>query len=269
MRNIILVLAAFTWMCNCHAQYFAPSGTTWHYGEEIYFNWPNVIGYMEFNANGDTIIDGKNCQVISKQNQLWCNGRPDTEYTYYANDTVYFYDTSYSKFQVLYDFNSSPGEYWEILVLDNGVEDDTVRVTVDSVDMVIINGASLKRMHVTYQLFGEEAGSPYSYKSAIIERLGDTMYMFNFFPEFNFVCDANGSRGLRCYEDSIIGFYDSPNPEQCTYEAFSGITELNSSQRSLLRIVDLMGRETEPKPNTLLIYVYSDGTVEKVLRVEL
>ena len=29
-----------------------------------------------------------------------------------------------------------------------------------------------------------------------------------------------------------------------------------------------MGRETEDKPNTMLIYIYSDGTTEKVYRIE-
>lgn len=32
---------------------------------------------------------------------------------------------------------------------------------------------------------------------------------------------------------------------------------------SLIRIVDILGRETPVKPNTLLFYIYSDGSVEK------
>mgnify|MGYP001590373999 CR=1 FL=1 len=46
----------------------------------------------------------------------------------------------------------------------------------------------------------------------------------------------------------------------------------NSQQnvnKSLVRIVDMLGRETEYKPNTVLIYLYSDGTTEKVFKVEL
>jgi hypothetical protein len=54
----------------------------------------------------------------------------------------------------------------------------------------------------------------------------------------------------------------------CPYSSL-GFNELSlSQQKSIVRIVDLMGRETEDKPNTLLIYIYSDGTTEKVLRVE-
>ena len=47
-----------------------------------------------------------------------------------------------------------------------------------------------------------------------------------------------------------------------------GMDEIGSSQKELVKIVDLMGRETENKPNTLLIYIYSDGTKEKLYRVE-
>jgi hypothetical protein len=38
--------------------------------------------------------------------------------------------------------------------------------------------------------------------------------------------------------------------------------------RTLVKVVNLLGRETKIKANTALIYVYSDGTSEKVFRVE-
>jgi hypothetical protein len=49
---------------------------------------------------------------------------------------------------------------------------------------------------------------------------------------------------------------------------FVGIEELTETNVHLIRIVDLLGLETEDLPNTLLIYVYSDGTTEKVVRIE-
>lgn len=38
--------------------------------------------------------------------------------------------------------------------------------------------------------------------------------------------------------------------------------------KKLLKIVDFLGKETEIKSNTTLIYIYSDGTTEKVFRIE-
>ena len=47
----------------------------------------------------------------------------------------------------------------------------------------------------------------------------------------------------------------------------SGLNELTAS-KTLIQILDLMGRETAFKPNTPLIYVYDDGSTEKVFAVE-
>lgn len=47
-----------------------------------------------------------------------------------------------------------------------------------------------------------------------------------------------------------------------------GVTELSKTNKTLIRVFDTMGRETEVKPNTLMIHLYSDGTTEKVFRVE-
>ena len=46
------------------------------------------------------------------------------------------------------------------------------------------------------------------------------------------------------------------------------LNELTLSPKNVIKVFDLLGRETEDKPNTLLIYLYSDGTMEKVFRVE-
>lgn len=60
----------------------------------------------------------------------------------------------------------------------------------------------------------------------------------------------------------------SVTKEICLYSTL-GINEFtNTSKKSIARIVDLMGRETDNKSNTLLIYIYSDGTTEKVFRLE-
>ncbi|MFT4662909.1 MAG: hypothetical protein ACI8XB_003202, partial [Patiriisocius sp.] len=36
-----------------------------------------------------------------------------------------------------------------------------------------------------------------------------------------------------------------------------------NTDRKLIRIVDMLGREIQPQSNTVLFYQYSDGTVEK------
>ena len=47
-----------------------------------------------------------------------------------------------------------------------------------------------------------------------------------------------------------------------------GIEEISSTPKELVKIVDLMGRETTPQKNSVYIYVYSNGTTERVLKFE-
>ena len=55
----------------------------------------------------------------------------------------------------------------------------------------------------------------------------------------------------------------------CNNNCSVGLEELTSNPlKQLLKIVDLMGRETEFRPNTPLIYIYSDGTNERLFELE-
>ena len=47
----------------------------------------------------------------------------------------------------------------------------------------------------------------------------------------------------------------------------TGINELSASNKQLLKIVDILGRESKSKKG-LLFYIYSDGTAEKKLIIE-
>lgn len=47
-----------------------------------------------------------------------------------------------------------------------------------------------------------------------------------------------------------------------------GLEELTQANKELVKIIDFMGRETKYKPNTTLIFIYSDGTRERVMKLE-
>ena len=85
----------------------------------------------------------------------------------------------------------------------------------------------------------------------------------------NLICievdDANySSEYWNDYIDPQASFSEDCNND-CSNT--SSLTELNSN-KNLIQILDLMGRETSFKPNTPLIYVYDDGSIEKVFSVE-
>lgn len=72
-----------------------------------------------------------------------------------------------------------------------------------------------------------------------------------------------GTYGAYYFIDDIrVEMYsDTTHPEV-------GILELSATEKTLIKIVDFMGRETAFTPNTALIYIYSDGTRERVMKME-
>lgn len=54
----------------------------------------------------------------------------------------------------------------------------------------------------------------------------------------------------------------------CFLVDYTGIEELLQNEKELVKIVDFMGRETEFKPNTPLIFIYSDGKRERIMKLE-
>ena len=201
-------------------QEWAPIGATWYYTEK-FSTWNRYDeDYIKFESVKDTVISGKNCRKITKRHKLVCNDRPRSEFMYDENGKVYFYDGQINDFQVLYDFTANQGDSWTILVKQQDVGFDTLSIVVDSADVVSINGIDLKQLYVTYNFIYElysEVWDTMTYHSRIIEKIGDIHYMFNFVPAWALVCDANYSAGLRCYEDSIIGLYETGLAVSCNY----------------------------------------------------
>ncbi|MDC1266850.1 hypothetical protein N8Z75_02620, partial [Crocinitomicaceae bacterium] len=79
------------------------------------------------------------------------------------------------------------------------------------------------------------------------------------------VDDANySSEYWNDYIDPQASFSEDCNND-CSNT--SSLTELSTS-KNLIQILDLMGRETSFKPNTPLIYVYDDGSTERIFKIE-
>jgi hypothetical protein len=66
----------------------------------------------------------------------------------------------------------------------------------------------------------------------------------------------------------IVTVNDCINTSECRLVDFTGIVELNTTPKQLIKIVDVLGRETPFKPNTPLLYIYDDGTVERKMVIK-
>jgi len=73
---------------------------------------------------------------------------------------------------------------------------------------------------------------------------------------------------LSCWQNNFIGFLDT------TYQYYSascsGTTFISeyTTIKELLKVIDLLGRESKEVENKPLFYIYDDGTVEKKLIIE-
>ena len=75
---------------------------------------------------------------------------------------------------------------------------------------------------------------------------------------------SSGFGGPPCSPGIIPDDYDTITFNVST---FVGIEE-HATNKELIKIVDILGRETKGKKNELLFYIFNDGTVEKKIIIE-
>jgi hypothetical protein len=101
--------------------------------------------------------------------------------------------------------------------------------------------------------------------------IADAAYTFlsigNFFDDINTetleVTSSPETKWSYYYIDDVCL---SSSPTTC--EMALGLNNLLLNDKKVVSIVDIMGREVEEKSNTLLIYIYNDGTTKKVIKIE-
>lgn len=123
---------------------------------------------------------------------------------------------------------------------------NVVNPTIDNT--VTVNGATLQANQLVagYQWLNCDASF-----GAISGEVNQT-----FTPTFS---------GNYAVEINVQGCMDTSD---CQLIDFAGLEDITNAEKELVKIVDLMGRETEFRPNTPLIYIYSDGTIERVMKLE-
>lgn len=85
---------------------------------------------------------------------------------------------------------------------------------------------------------------------------------------FNDDLNTNSMEVDPCCEPAAYFLIDDVSLEKISCPWSVGINEIQLHSKELIKIIDAAGRETSEKPNTLLIYIYSDGTTKKVFRIE-
>lgn len=221
------------------------NGTT-NYGNNTYHNvHKRGVTYNQFNGLPENNFD------YSAQMYIRQEGR-----------NIYYYDqnTASDRLLIGYDYNIGDTMKGYILEWSNLIE------TVERIDSVLV-GSEYRRIY--YSNIDSLQGV------TLLEGIGHYNYLNSSYPENigEFLLDmsethnANSECRLICYGQNNMTLWNAIGEDECNLTV--NTQELNlDSEKTLIRIVDLTGRETEYKTNTVLIYVYSDGSTEKVFRVE-
>lgn len=219
-RQLLLLLSLASLTVFSYGQSFAPLGAKWYYSAQAGGMAPQNSEYYLYESQKDTIVDGQSCKKLTVTYYKYLNG--DTAslppvFVYQSTDTVYYYNTNYSKHFPLYFFNVSQGDtltFHSPNIPFNPV--DTIwKTVVDSVTSLIIDSDTLKRVWTT------PLGN-YSFHGSYIEKLGCDFLMLH--QALGLILEHDGP--MRCYSDSSISHNFNTFP--CDYRLTTGTNELTN-----------------------------------------
>ena len=231
MRSALIILILSTAL-NAGAQSFAPVGAKWTFG--IYEFWVGEYP-STWTSVQDTVILGKSCTIVKCDH--FNVGDQSTEFICYEeNGIVSWYNPMHMSFTTFIDFNSDSGDSWTTAYPYPKFDTCAIKVFVDSVDSIAYNGHKLKRLYVHLI---DSMGPAF----AIVERLGFTesygpgladkhgLYPGKFLQwhcEGSMSFDGPEYAGLRCYEDSVVGFIDFEPDRECDFTSNVGVKKVDS-----------------------------------------
>ncbi len=200
MVRLLIVVIGLVFTSGLKAQEWFPVGATWYYNQIILLQGET---YVQFEVTGDTILQGKNCKILS--GGCSCAAPGPGGYFYQEGDKVYAYDAEADSFRVFYDFTLEAGDTivfeGDSLVGGNGY------FLIDSITTMQFGSETRRVQHLTHLAFDIVWGNK------IIEGIGSNGCMY---PQVSF-CDPS-TGGLRCYEDDQVGLINFQVPERsCTY----------------------------------------------------
>lgn len=107
--------------------------------------------------------------------------------------------------------------------------------------------------------------------------LGYYLNLWTTTPALNSPVTDNSGNGfvwvflLRADSDNILTYEDqkeSGHSIRCMRESVAGLNNIKPNNKKLIKVIDLMGRETQIIPNQVLIYLFDDGSTEKFIQIQ-
>ena len=136
---------------------------------------------------------------------------------------------------------------------------------------VVINSANMTIGITIYD--GNIGGQPYPFIAYTIDNLGDTIQTGSLNSFGNLGLDTSlYSYSLNFSPNYPLTLYYvyGMNSDTCilTYNSTPTAIQEHISNKELLKVTDLLGREIKANNNKSLFYIYDDGTVEKRITIQ-
>ncbi|MCP4176777.1 MAG: T9SS type A sorting domain-containing protein, partial [bacterium] len=200
---LLLLVSSIT----CISQKFAPIGATWHYSYSPW-NEPSRIEAVKLESIKDTIIQEVSCRKIFGQGN---------NYIYSVGNKIFLFDKSRYTFVKIYDFDLLAGD---TLSFRYGWDSVYSGYIVDSIAYKSINSIVKKVQYISPLVLFYVANS-WIFFGNNIEGIGNTAFLF---PQYS-AMDPLIASGLRCYEDTVIGYYNTGLVSNCDSTVLLGINE--------------------------------------------
>ncbi len=207
MKKLLLltIIALIFLSFNVKSQQFAPLGAKWYYSHTPW-SYPLRIEPVIVEAAKDTIILNKNCRKLNAQGN---------KYLFSEGNKVFLYNEFSNIFIKIYDFDLLAGD---TLRFQYGWDSSFSHYVIDSIGYTTINSKLRKIQYISTPFTFENTWIFYGYN---IEGIGNSKYLF---PQFA-LADPIISVGLRCYEDSVIGYYNTGLLSVCDSVILLGVNE--------------------------------------------
>ncbi len=206
-----------------HAQKvdFAPVGAKWYINQIVVDPIP-ADSFIIVEVTGEEIKSGQLCRVI--ENLSGC-GLPNPAHVFTRNDSVFFYSSVTSEFELLYDYTAQVGSEWTVKGLSNfnGVD---IKVQVTGLFDWAFGDDTLKAMAIKTPPILDIWGD------YILEKIGGRAYLS---PTYLEDCGidqwAYMPRPIRCYEENGKLYNFNPQFACDYYDDISSTSEITSEDK--------------------------------------
>ncbi len=195
MKHLFSILIILLVSLLAQSQNYFPKGAIWHYHLPSFSS--ASFSFTTIESKGDSIFNGDTLTFL--EGFIGCADGID-ELVKQVGQKIYRLNKCDSTFSLLYDFGANVGD---TIVVEIGycymTPKDSMIYIIDSIKPKIINANLLSQFFISYL-----TSPSYLIGDSLLEGIGGAKSLY---PVVGF-CDPTGGP-LRCYEDSVIGYYNT------------------------------------------------------------